>query len=141
MSRTLRPKGLTRHDPNPSALAYDRRRIVSEQTQTRKRVKRAPRCDERDTREIVGFTIILDQDEPWFIGSSETTFDVQNTATHEFGHAAGLGHVHPPKAGCLTMYPYVAFGEIQKRTLGLGDKLGMQTLYNSTDITAGSCGS
>jgi Matrixin len=92
------------------------------------------------TKEIVGFTMTIDKDESWSIGSTPTTLDVQNTVTHEFGHAVGLGHVHAPQDGCLTMYPFVAFGEIQKRTLGLGDKLGMQTLYNSSDVTAGTCG-
>lgn len=92
------------------------------------------------TKEIVGFTMTIDKDESWSIGSTSTTLDVQNTVTHEFGHAAGLGHVRAPQDGCLTMYPFVAFGEIQKRTLGLGDKLGMQTLYNSTDVTPGTCG-
>jgi hypothetical protein len=93
------------------------------------------------TKEIVGFTMTIDKDEPWSIGSTSTTFDVQNTVTHEFGHAAGLGHVHAPQDGCLTMYPFVALGEIQKRTLGLGDKLGMQKLYGSTDVSPGTCGS
>jgi hypothetical protein len=98
-------------------------------------------CYRVATKEIVGFSMIIDREESWSIGSTATTLDVQNTVTHEFGHAAGLGHVHAPQDGCLTMYPYVAFGEIQKRTLGLGDKLGMQTLYGSTDVTAGTCGS
>jgi matrixin len=97
-------------------------------------------CYHVNTKEIVGFTMIIDQEESWSIGGSSTTLDVQNTVTHEFGHAAGLGHVHAPKDGCLTMYPFVAFGETQKRTLGLGDKLGMQTLYASTDVTPGTCG-
>jgi matrixin len=86
-------------------------------------------------------TQTIDNAEPWSIGATSTTLDVQNTATHEFGHVAGLDHVHPWKDGCLTMYPYVALNEIQKRTLGLGDKLGMHDLYNSTDVTAGTCGS
>jgi Matrixin len=93
------------------------------------------------TKEIVGFDMIIDQDESWSIGSTPTTLDVQNIVTHEFGHAAGLAHVQAPKDLCLTMYPFVDFGEIQKRTLGLGDKLGMQVLYNSTDVSAGTCGS
>jgi len=93
------------------------------------------------TKEIVGFDMIIDQSESWSIGSTPTTLDVQNVATHEFGHAVGLAHVQSPLDVCLTMYPFVAFGEIQKRTLGLGDKLGMQALYNSTDVSAGSCGS
>jgi hypothetical protein len=98
-------------------------------------------CFAVNTKEIVGFTMTIDKDEPWSIGSTPTTLDVQNTVTHEFGHAAGLGHVHAPHDGCLTMYPFVALGEIQKRTLGLGDKLGMQKLYASTDVSAGTCGS
>jgi matrixin len=98
-------------------------------------------CYVLNTKEIVGFTMTIDQDEPWSVGGTSTTLDVQNTVTHEFGHAAGLAHVRAPQDGCLTMYPFVALGEIQKRTLGLGDKLGMQKLYNSTDVSSGSCGS
>lgn len=45
-----------------------------------------------------------------------------------------------PKDGCLTMYRFAGEEEIQKRTLGLGDKLGMQTLYGSADIAPGVCG-
>lgn len=93
------------------------------------------------TKEIIGFTVTLDKDEPWAIGSVQGTFDVQNIATHEFGHVAGLAHVGAPKDVCLTMYPYADYGEIEKRTLGLGDKLGMQKLYGSTDVSAGACGS
>ena len=98
-------------------------------------------CYYLSTKEIIGFTVELDKDEPWSIGSSPTAFDVQNIATHEFGHVAGLAHINAPKDVCLTMYPYASLGEIQKRTLGLGDKLGMQTLYGSTDVSAGACGS
>jgi hypothetical protein len=93
------------------------------------------------TKEIVGFAMTVDNAESWSIGGSSTTLDVQNTVTHEFGHVAGLAHVHPWQDGCLTMFPFVANGEVQKRTLGLGDKLGMQDLYGSTDVTAGTCGS
>jgi hypothetical protein len=98
-------------------------------------------CFTLQTKEIVGFDMVVDQDEPWVIGSDANALDVQNTVTHEFGHVAGLDHVRPPQDGCLTMFPYVDLGEIQKRTLGLGDKLGMHDLYGSTDVTAGSCGS
>ena len=98
-------------------------------------------CYYLSTKEIIGFTVELDKDEPWSIGSTPTAFDVQNIATHEFGHVAGLAHTSAPKDVCLTMYPYASLGEIQKRTLGLGDKLGMQTLYGSTDVSAGACGS
>jgi hypothetical protein len=98
-------------------------------------------CFALQTKEIVGFQMTIDEDEPWVIGTSASGLDVENTVTHEFGHVAGLGHVRAPQNGCLTMFPFVDLGEIQKRTLGLGDKLGMQRLYGSTDVTAGTCGS
>jgi hypothetical protein len=97
-------------------------------------------CFILQTKEIVGFRMVIDQDEPWVIGADATKLDVQNTVTHEFGHVAGLDHVRAPQDGCLTMFPFVDLGEIQKRTLGLGDKLGMQALYGSSDVTAGTCG-
>ena len=97
-------------------------------------------CRNTATKQISGFQIQLDKEEPWVIGVDATKFDVQNIVTHEFGHVAGLGHRNSPKDGCLTMYRFVAAGEIQKRTLGLGDKLGMERLYGLTDVTPGDCG-
>jgi len=35
------------------------------------------------------------------------------------------------------MYKFAGLGEIQKRTLGLGDKLGMDALYGTGNISAG----
>lgn len=98
-------------------------------------------CFVLQTKEIVGFEMTIDEDEPWIIGSDPNSLDVQNTVTHEYGHVGGLGHVRAPSDACLTMFTFVDLGEIQKRTLGLGDKLGMQALYNSSDVSAGSCGS
>ena len=99
-------------------------------------------CRNVATKEIAGFVLTFDTDEDWSIGGSETTFDVQNVATHEFGHVAGLGHVNAPKDGCLTAYRFADEGETQKRSLGLGDKLGLSALYaNVPDTDAGSCGS
>lgn len=92
-------------------------------------------------REMVGFEIFLDSDETWATNGSASLLDVGNTAAHEFGHAVGLGHVGAPRDGCLSMYKFVIEGEIQKRTPGWGDKLGMATLYANANTTAGSCGS
>lgn len=61
--------------------------------------------------------------------SSPDAFDLQNIATHEAGHVIGLGH--PPSNDStkdLTMYAYGAGGELKKRTLGLGDITGAQTV-------------
>jgi predicted Zn-dependent protease len=54
--------------------------------------------------------------------------DLQNIATHEFGHAAGLGH---PDSTCTgeTMYASASFDETQKRTLEAGDIAGINDLY------------
>lgn len=98
-------------------------------------------CRNVATKEIVGFVVTVDNGESWATDGSSGNFDVENVASHEFGHVAGLGHDNPPKSGCLTMYKFAGLGEIQKRSLGLGDKLGMNELYASTDTTSGSCGS
>jgi len=92
-------------------------------------------------KEIVGFDMVLDSQESWGTTGAATVLDVGNTVAHEFGHAVGLGHVGAPKDGCLTLYKFVIDGEIQKRTPGLGDKLGLAKLYSNANTTAGSCGS
>lgn len=95
------------------------------------------------TKELVGFSITLDTDDSWDTSTNGTAgfIDVGNVAAHEFGHVVGLGHVNAPKDGCLTMYKFATDEEIQKRTLGLGDKLGLVVLYANTNVSAGSCGS
>ena len=54
--------------------------------------------------------------------------DFLNIATHEIGHAAGMGH--PPET-CTeeTMYAFAEEGETKKRTLEAGDIAGIQELY------------
>jgi hypothetical protein len=54
--------------------------------------------------------------------------DYQNIATHEFGHAAGMGH---PAGSCTeeTMYGFAQSGETKKRTLAAGDIAGIQKQY------------
>lgn len=98
-------------------------------------------CRNVATKEIGGFVVTIDQEEFWATDGSAGNFDVENVVSHEFGHVAGLGHVNAPRDGCLSMYRYAGAGEIQKRTLGWGDKLGMNALYGSTDTSAGTCGS
>ena len=98
-------------------------------------------CRNVATKEIVGFTITIDSDETWSTSGTPNAFDVQEIITHEMGHVAGLGHDSAPRDGCLTMYKFASPGETQKRTLGLGDKLGMDALYNTGNTSAGpGCG-
>ncbi len=56
--------------------------------------------------------------------------DLQNIATHEIGHGIGLSDLYN---SCTeeTMYGFSSFGEIEKRTLNLGDITGLQKMYGS----------
>lgn len=57
--------------------------------------------------------------------------DLQNIATHEFGHAAGLGDIYSSDCSAVTMYGSSNYGEINKRTLESADITGLQKLYDS----------
>jgi hypothetical protein len=71
---------------------------------------------------------------PWFIAPGEgdgcyegvAKYDLQNTATHEFGHVYGLGHV---SATYNTMAPTATMGETYKRSLASGDAAGIRAIY------------
>jgi len=58
------------------------------------------------------------------------SMDVQNIGAHEFGHFhAALFDITDSSASALTMYAFGALGETQKRTLGVGDQLSIETAY------------
>ncbi len=64
----------------------------------------------------------------WSTNQTPGTMDFDNIATHEVGHAVGLGH---PESACTleTMYAYASFQEIIKRDLYTGDIAGVNGLY------------
>jgi len=82
------------------------------------------------TKEIVEFDIVFNIYYGWSVSDENDKMDLQNIATHEFGHN-GLDDLRPPKDWALTMYAYSSLGETQKRGLGNGDILGIQELYGS----------
>jgi len=63
--------------------------------------------------------------------------DVQNTLTHEFGHALGLAHSSVPEA---TMYAGAPKGETAKRTLEADDIDGARSLYQDGAATGSQAG-
>ncbi len=61
------------------------------------------------------------------------SMDVQNIGAHEFGHFhAALFDITDSSASALTMYAFGALGETQKRDLGVGDQLSIETAYPVT---------
>ncbi|MEM3695027.1 MAG: hypothetical protein QXJ11_03600 [Candidatus Bathyarchaeia archaeon] len=67
----------------------------------------------------------------WSLSGEAGKMDVQNIMTHEFGHWCGLKDLYNDVDYWLTMYGYANFGETYKRTLGLGDILGLRAVYGS----------
>jgi hypothetical protein len=88
-----------------------------------------------NTKEMIEFDIVFDKDENWLatdnleIMPTSAQFDVWNIATHELGHTLVLSDLRSPKDGALTMHAYTWTGDAVKRTLGSGDKLGIQAIY------------
>ena len=59
----------------------------------------------------------------------QSVMDLQNIATHELGHSAGLADLYETACNQETMYGYGTEGEIIKRDLNPGDITGIQKLY------------
>ena len=81
-------------------------------------------------RRLVEWDMVFD-DTDFEFGDADlnpSVMDFLNIATHEDGHAAGLGH---PDDGCTeeTMYRFAGFGETKKRTVNTGDIAGVNELY------------
>ena len=58
---------------------------------------------------------------------SPDAYDLQNIATHEFGHWIGLEDLYGDGDKDLTMYGFGAGGELKKQSLGQGDIDGATT--------------
>ena len=82
------------------------------------------------TKAIVEFDIMFNTDWTWGDAIVDTsTMDLQNIATHEFGHGVGLADVYDSACSAVTMYGYSDYGEIIKRTLENPDITGLLKLY------------
>lgn len=80
-------------------------------------------------RELVEWDMVFDDvDFSWSSTGEAEKMDFENIATHEIGHAVGMGH---PSDDCTeeTMYRFASEGETKKRDLHNGDIAGIQRLY------------
>lgn len=63
-------------------------------------------------------------------GSGEVgKMDFDNIATHELGHSVGMADLYTTACSTQTMYGYASEGETNKRSLEIGDILGIDGLY------------
>lgn len=79
-------------------------------------------------KEIVDSDVVFSTNFEWDLSGESGKMDLQNIATHEFGHN-GLNDLYMPPSTALTMYGYSSEGETNKRNLGTGDISGIQELY------------
>lgn len=81
-------------------------------------------------KKIVEFDILFNTDFVWGdAGVNQAVMDLQNIATHELGHGAGLNDIYSISCSVVTMYGYSTEGETKKRTLEGPDVAGLQKLY------------
>jgi Matrixin len=83
------------------------------------------------TRLIDADMVFWDAGFQFFTGTSGCTngFYIEDVATHEFGHALGLGHSTVTSA---TMYPSISYCSQQSRTLDPDDIAAVLSIYPPT---------
>jgi hypothetical protein len=89
------------------------------------------------TRMIEADMVFWDGGFQFFTGSSGCSngFYIEDVATHEFGHALGLGH---STVGSATMYPSISTCSQQSRSLDADDIAAVLALYPASLPTAPS---
>lgn len=81
------------------------------------------------TKEIVEFDMLFNEKFAWGTTGDTSKMDLQNIATHEFGHAVGLSDLYTDSCIEVTMYGYSGYGDIGKRSLEAPDIAGLQAIY------------
>lgn len=82
-------------------------------------------------REIVESDVVFNSYYPWSETGESNCMDLQNIATHEFGHSLGLLDMYEPQHSELTMYGYSWYGDTIKRDLAPGDIAGIHAIYGA----------
>ena len=83
----------------------------------------------RGSKALVETDTVFNSNLPWSVSGELQKYDLQNIATHEFGHWLVLGDLYSPRDWALTMYGYGYLEETQKSTLGKGDISGINKIY------------
>lgn len=84
----------------------------------------------RATKQIVEFDMLFNTRYAWGDALLDPSLmDLQNIATHELGHGAGLGDLYTSTCSAVTMYGYSNYGETSKRTLEQPDIAGLRKMY------------
>jgi hypothetical protein len=65
--------------------------------------------------------------------SRRDVMDLQNIATHEFGHCTGLSDLYTARCSDDTMYGYSSRGETKKRQITEGARTGLKINYEELD--------
>lgn len=90
-------------------------------------------CLDSSGRRVVDTDLALNVTQHWedIRGEPESrhTFDIRSIVTHELGHVLSLADLYSNDAVYMTMMGNARYGETRKRTLGLGDIIGVQTSY------------
>ncbi len=77
----------------------------------------------------LGWAMIPDSDPSVGCYENWPLYDVQDIATHEFGHTYGLGHAQTDRFETMYVYGYTGENSDLKRTLGNGDDAGIKSVY------------
>ncbi len=84
------------------------------------------------TRQITEMDVLFNNYYTWGDATVDPSkMDLQNIATHEIGHGAGLGDLYYTTSVDETMYGYSHEGETKKRDLFTGDIAGIRALYGN----------
>jgi hypothetical protein len=83
----------------------------------------------RLTKEVVEVDTLFNTYYSWSTSGEVGKMDLQNIATHEFGHWLVLDDLYTKQYVEQTMYGYSGYGETKKRTLEGGDISGIEAIY------------
>jgi len=83
----------------------------------------------RRTKAILEYDIRFNTAFYWSTNGAPDKMDIQNIATHEFGHAVGLDDIYNSSYSEVTMYGYADYGQTNKQILDTPDITGLQKMY------------